>query len=235
VTPAPAATVVATALVGPGSDAEQIIRESCIAGMARVVNAEGARFSAAAVPVGDRRILMVYPSGSAVQLLGECYLGWVKVLPQQSVTPGWMFAPDLQLVEAPQSAASEAGTPTPFGPESGTAAPAARDVAAAPAPPTIVALPDLPTGMPAPLPHAAFTVEARLLDERGRPRSHVRVQLADVLGGVLREADTDADGSITLAADLPGGTVAWLRIPAAAVEAPIAVSGAQLTFTIPAE
>jgi hypothetical protein len=230
---APAPTVVATAVVGPGADAEQIIRESCITGLARVANAQGARFSAAAVPIGDQRILMIYPRGSSVQLLGECYLGWVKVLPQQSVTPGWMFAPDLQLVEAEQAADPTAAA----GPLTATiaVAPGEENAADPPALPRVGALPDRPLVTPTAAPHVAFTVEARIVDQNGLPRSRVRVQLADVLGAALREADTDAAGRVTLTADLPDSTVAWLRIPAAAIELPLTASDAQLTFTIPSE
>jgi hypothetical protein len=52
------ATVLPTA-AQPVGDTEEIIRETCLTGLARVVNAEGARFSSAAVPSNVGRYLMI--------------------------------------------------------------------------------------------------------------------------------------------------------------------------------
>jgi hypothetical protein len=74
-------------------DSREVIKESCPTGVAVVGESTG--FYAAAPPAdGDR--LASYPQGAAVKLLGECYRGWVKVQPMDSVTPGWMWAPTLR-------------------------------------------------------------------------------------------------------------------------------------------
>lgn len=216
---APRSTSGPTVLPTPasaGSDAEEVIREACLTGMAVVINPDGARFSAAAVPTKETRILMVYPEGTEVQLLGECYLGWVKVRPLTGVTPGWMYAPDLQMVEAtgmtapttPMTGTHQltASSPTPFMP--GNAVPTARPIQISPLPPRT---PPAAT----PLPRQAVSVAVQIVDGDNRPRPGLRVQLTNVWGHVLREGTTDVQGQITLVADLSPQAAVWVQVPAA--------------------
>ncbi len=226
-TPAPAA-----------GDAEEIIREECLTGLARVMNPAGARFSAAAVPGKDSRILMIYPQESEVTLLGSCYLGWVKVRPTTAVSPGWMYAPDLELLEVTGdfTQAMPSATPDPLFPD-------ASDQVGASSPPNNQAAPahtiqvvPLPSRTAAPttsLPRQAISLAVQVLDGQRHPYVGLRVQLVDVLGSVLREGQTDAQGRITLVADLPASAAVWAQLPAAGLTAPVDRSKPELVFVVP--
>ncbi len=238
-TSAPAATVLPTAQQ-PAGDAEEIIRETCLIGLARVVNDDGARFSAAAVPSSASRYLMIYPKGSEVALLGSCYLGWVKVRPTMAVSPGWMYAPDLELVEVTSSAPNGANQPNatadplvvqPTVPPLDVGLPANAQPTTRPM--QIVILPTRTLPQPTALPRQALTVAVQVLDEKDTPRAGVRVQLVDVLGSVLREGPTDNQGRITLVADLPASAAVWVAVPAAGLTAPIDRAKPALTLVIP--
>jgi len=233
------ATVLPTA-AQPTGDTEEIIRETCLTGLARVVNAEGARFSSAAVPSSAGRYLMIYPKKSEVALLGSCYLGWVKVRPMTAVSPGWMYAPDLELLEVTGSAPNAGNQPD------ATAGPLAPQPTIAPAdagvptnaqptasPVQIVALPTSALPAPTALPRQALTVAVQLLDEKNTSRAGVRVQLVDVLGSVLREGATNDQGSITLVADLPASAAVWVQIPAASVTVLVDRAKPALALVIP--
>src|SRR6185436_7056439 len=95
-------------------DNREVIKEACPTGQV-VIGDKGTDLYAAAPPAeGDK--IASYPSGALVRLLGQCYRGWVKVQPADSVTPGWMWAPNLrpETIEAtpgPTGAASASGTP----------------------------------------------------------------------------------------------------------------------------
>ncbi len=228
--PAPGAIVVATAAVGTHGDMEEIIREGCITGKAMVVNSTGARLSAAAVPSNERRVLMVYPEGSIVSLLGSCYLGWVKVLPQDSVTPGWMFAPDLRLLEGQQAAhnTSENDVPDSSNINSvGASTPAAVKSMQIAVLPTLVA-----TTTPG-RPHTAFNLTLRVVDENDQPRIGLRIWLSNALGDVLREGITDSHGQLTLSFDVASGTAMWVQIPSAGLSVAINQNQPAMTITIP--
>jgi hypothetical protein len=223
----PAATVVATAVIGQSADGEEIIREACVTGRAVVVRSAGARFSAAAMPGNENRILMLFPAGSTVALLGSCYLGWVKVLPDASVTPGWMFAPDLRLeqAEAPlatRTALPEAALP---GADAATGTP--------PHPPTVVALPARNAETPRLPAHVALTTTVDVFDQHEEPRAGLRIQLVDVAGRVLHEAVTDQHGRLVITADILAGATAWVQIPAVGVTVAVDPEKPQLVFVIP--
>jgi hypothetical protein len=229
----------------PVGDTEEIIRETCLTGLARVVNAEGARFSAAAVPSNVGRYLMIYPKGSEVALLGSCYLGWVKVRPTTAVSPGWMYAPDLELLEVTSSAPNPGTQPNqpnatvdPLAPQPtarpgdaglppGNSIPTARPI-------QIAVLPTSAIPAPTALPRQAVTVAVQVVDEKNAPRASVRVQLVDVLGSVLREGTTNEQGTLTLVTDLPASAAVWVQIPAASITVPVDRAKPALSLVIPA-
>jgi hypothetical protein len=228
----------------PVGDTEEIIRETCLTGLARVVNAEGARFSSAAVPSNVGRYLMIYPKGSEVALLGSCYLGWVKVRPTTAVSPGWMYAPDLELLEVTSSAPNPGTQPNqpnatvdPLAPQPTARAgdaglPPANSIPTA-RPVQIAVLPTSAIPAPTALPRQALTVAVQILDEKNAPRAGVRVQLVDVLGSVLREGTTNEQGTLTLVTDLPASAAVWVQIPAASITVPVDRVKPALSLVIP--
>lgn len=231
--PLPAATVVATALVGSHGDSEEIIRESCLSGKAVVVNSKGARLSAAAVPANERRVLMAYPEGSIVSLLGSCYLGWVKVLPQDSVTPGWMFAPDLRLLEGQAASLDSSENDV----SARTAADHASVASVAPAsPPSSIQLETLPTLQPtatAVLQHKAINLTLHVVDEQEQPRAGLRIWLCNAFGDVLREGRTDSHGQLTLSFDLAANSAVWAHIPSVGLSVALNQNQATMTIMLP--
>lgn len=225
--PAPAATVVATAQVGAHGDTEEIIRETCLTGKAVVVNSQGAQLSAAAVPATERRVLMSYPEGSIVSLLGSCYLGWVKVLPQDSVTPGWMFAPDLRLIEGQLSSSDTSNNAVKTTPDILDNTQTAQEVAIS------TKIEELPTLVATALPESpntALNLKLQLVDEQQQARAGLRIWLCNAFGDVLREGLTDPQGQLTLALELPAQTGVWVHIPAAGMR--LALDQSQPTMTI---
>jgi hypothetical protein len=224
----------------PG-DTEEIIREACVTGIARVINPQGARFSAAAVPAHSARLLMLYPQDTEVVLLGSCYLGWVKVRPTMAVSPGWMFAPDLVLVEATGNAAApieapsnqEDGADPAQASNTQSAVPTPNNLLPTAKPLDIMALPTSMPSIPSVAPRQALTVAVSLITPTDQPRAGVRVQLIDVLGTVLREGVTDATGQITLVVDLPAQAAVWVQIPAAGLQLAVDRTQPTLVMTIP--
>jgi hypothetical protein len=227
----PAATVLPIGQPAPG-DAEEIIHEACLVGLARVVIPEGARFSSAAVPASDSRYLMIYPKDSEVFLLGSCYLGWVKVRPATAVSPGWMYAPDLELIEVTSHTGDAAEPdPTPDMAETATEEPPSNLLV--PRPIRIQPLPTAPVPPPTALPRQALSITVLVVDEERMPRPHIRVQLIDVLGRVRREGATDAAGRLTLVADLAASAAAWVQIPAAGLTVQFDRSAPEMTIVVP--
>jgi hypothetical protein len=223
------ASPTATLALGPtilptppaSGDAEEIIREECVSGSAIITNPAGARFSAAAMPETDARILMIYPPDTEVVLLGSCYLGWVKVRPTMAVSPGWMFAPDLQLLEVTGNVGLIDTTPAvptatmdPLFPDEVGLLPDNQNPIR---PLQVERLPARAIATPTALPRQAVSLNVEVQDNQQRPRIAMRVQLVDVLGRVLREGQTDAQGRITLVVDLPATSAVWLQIPTAGI------------------
>lgn len=85
-----AAAAVSTAT---GEDTREVIKETCPTGRAMTVTR--APLYAAAPPAAND-LVAAYPPDAGVALLGSCYRGWVKVQPDDSVTPGWMWSPLLR-------------------------------------------------------------------------------------------------------------------------------------------
>ncbi len=215
-------------------DNREVIKESCPTGQA-VVSDVGADLFAAAPPA-DGDTIASYPAGALVSLLGQCYRGWVKVQPADSVTPGWMWAPNLRpeatLVGATLTSAD--GTPGPqasavAGLPTITPGPAPTNATATPAPqPSAVLTPLSPLPLPtvaAPRPAArAVTVEVCTSSSRptdcGTPLSGVRIELLlAATRQVLTSNVTDTSGRVTLSVSVPTGSQVLLAIPALGLEA----------------
>ncbi len=218
------------------ADNREVIKEACATGLAVVKGEDDAGFFAAAPPAQDD-LIASYAAGALVQLLGECYGGWVKVQPQDSVTPGWMRAarlsPEATLVPAtltstdgtdPRPSAA-AGSPTI------TPGPAPANATATPAPqPSAVLTPLSPLPLPtvaAPRPAArAVTVEVCTAGSRPNdcttPLSGVRIELLLTANRqVLTSNVTDTSGRVTLSVSVPTGSQVLLAIPALGLEAPL--------------
>jgi hypothetical protein len=222
----------------PGSardDAEEIIKEACTTGLA-VVESASSEFYSAANPSSERRLLTTYPKGTSVTLLGSCYIGWVKVQPNDSVTPGWMFAPDLKLIEEMRT-------------EGMTAAPASNDSS-----PMISASPSSTNG-PTPAPQAAkvlvvrlpvqappvpgavqrqtLTITVRVADQEQQAISGVKVLLVNAFGQQLIDAVTPADGQIVFTPDLPPHTAVSVQLPTIGITVLVDPADPFLTITLP--
>jgi hypothetical protein len=214
-------------------DAEEIIRERCTSGAA-VVRRADAPFYAAAMPADGKRLLATYPPGARVTLLGACYLGWVKVQPVDSVTPGWMFAPDLRLESAvlaqPEAATTDALTTTAV-----LDATASPDMTSAARTPQVVPLtPAAPTAA-GPALREALTVAVRLTDADKQPLAGVRVQLVDAFGAPLAEGVTASGGDVTLPIDLAPDAAIALLVPALGVTLPIDRANPTVAIVVPRE
>ena len=221
---APPSSVAAPAPGSAQADAEEIIKEACTTGAA-VVARDNAAFYSAANPASPRRLLASYLRDTRVTLLGACYLGWVKAQPAGSVTPGWMFAPDLALLESadPANLAQPAAPSTPAQP---SAAPPARPL-------KVVRVTPAPTPVPTPARRQALSVAVRVIDDTGAPRAGVRVVLVDAFGQTLTDARTPADGQVVFTPDLAPGSVVWVQLPAAGISARVSPADPALTFTLP--
>lgn len=211
-------------------DVREVIKEACPTGLA-VVGETATGLYAAAPPGADDR-LASYPSGAAITLLGQCYRGWVKVQPADSVTPGWMWGPDLRpetldVISTPQAGIGTDEKSTPVGTE-----PRPSDTASL----ASTAMPDIRAGTvrltaldPLPFPTTvtlapasrAVTVEACATDTRDciTPLAGLRVELVLAATRVTLTANvTDVRGTVTLSASVPNGAAVLLVIPALGLE-----------------
>lgn len=245
--PAPAAVAEAPAAA---QDNREVIKEACPTGSA-VVGTEETGLYAAAPPGSDDRIA-AYPNGALVKLLGQCYRGWVKVQPADSVTPGWMWGPDLRPEEL-------GGAPTPAGANGSTGTTASVQPTAAGATgtssmngtqatptvqvPTVALVPleplDLPTVAPAKPAARAVTVEvcraAKQGDGCGEPLAGLRVDLMlAATRQVLTGNVTDANGKVTLSVSVPDGSQIVLAIPALGLETPLGANVTEVPVRVPA-
>lgn len=238
-TPIPTAVQVqGTALPAPivaatVADAREVVRESAPTGRARVKVAESQLF-AAAPPMGNDA-LAIYEEGDGITLLGSTYLGWVKVLPDGSVTPGWMWAPDLAADRLDSTPVSDSATPGAASPITGTPALSPTPGASGSAtvtPPVggIAALPPIriapvpatpPVRSVAPAPQAqSFSVQMCRVSTT-KPTT-CRTPLDDVRIDVLESATlrqlassrTDAKGSVSFTVSIPSASALALMIPA---------------------
>ena len=226
---APAAVVTATA-----QDAREVIKEACPMGQALVGDKATALYAAA--PPGSDDRLAAYPVGALVRLLGQCYRGWVKVQPQDSVTPGWMWGPDLrpdELASAPTPTGGSAGT-------SGTPGPAATQPTAAggsgasdatttptPGLPSVSLTPleplELPTVAALKPVARAVMVEVCQTTRKGdacdAPLAELHIELLlSATRQMLTSGVTDAAGRVTLSVSVPEGSQLLLSIPALGLE-----------------
>ncbi len=215
------------------ADAREVVRESAPTGRARVKVAESQLF-AAAPPMGNDA-LAIYEEGDGITLLGSTYLGWVKVLPDGSVTPGWMWAPDLVADMLDSTPISDSATPGATTPISGTAAliptPGAAGAATTPPPVGgIAALPPIriapvpvspPVRSVAPAPQAqSFSVQ--MCRVAATKPTTCRTPLDDVRIDVLESATlrqlassrTDAKGSVSFTVSVPSASALAVMVPA---------------------
>jgi len=227
-------------------DNREVIKESCPLGQALVSN-DGTDLYAAAPPSeGDK--IASYPPDALVRLLGACYRGWVKVQPADSVTPGWMWGPNLRpeaLEAGPTPTAGLAGTPGPAASPTGTPSspPVGATAATAARLPALVMTPLEPVSLPtaAPLLPAARAVAVavcqadRTGDTCDAPISDMRVALLlTATRQLLTSGITDANGKVTLSVSVPEGSQILLSIPALGLETALAANATEVPVRVPA-
>ncbi len=230
----------------PGSatqDGEEIIKEACTVGQA-VVERDSATFYSAANPASERRLLTTYPKGTEVTLLGSCYIGWVKVQPENAVTPGWMFAPDLKLTRgtstdvttsdatSTNSSTTSAVQPTSSNESSGSTT---NSTAATPpaAPVQVVKRAVQPPPAPSAVQRQTLTITVRVVDQEQRAVSGVNVLLVNAFGQQLIDALTPADGQIVFTPDLAPKSVVRVQLPAIGISVPVDPASPVVTVTLP--
>ncbi|HEU4328917.1 MAG TPA: hypothetical protein VFS21_37615 [Roseiflexaceae bacterium] len=212
-----------------------------------------------AAPPGEADQLAAYPSGALVRLLGQCYRGWVKVQPADSVTPGWMWGPNLrpEVLDPTAGGTAQAGTPAARGTPTATVDPSAgqlpggggRATPVADAPDAVLPkvtliplepLPLPPTPIPAPAARQVTIVVCQARPQAndctaGRPLAGVRVVL--LLGATRQELTgsvTDTTGRVTLSVSVPAGSQVRLQIPAVGLDTPLPDTD-MLTVRLPEE
>ena len=221
-------------------DEEEIIREDCTTGLAVVARTD-APFYSAGNPTSERRLLTTYPKGTEITLLGSCYIGWVKAQPDGSVTPGWMFAPDLTLVEgltpvqgteSLPSTANQSVSSTPRPARSGTPVPA---VSASTTTKVQVVRAPSPVLAPAPTaePPQAATMTVRVVRASAESVAGVAVQLVDVYGTVVSDAVTGVDGQVVFTFPVRPNVALRVQLPALSVSAPVDLANPLVTVTLP--
>lgn len=237
-TPTAAVASVAAPAPAAGGDEEEIIREDCTTGLA-IVTRTDAPFYSAANPTSDRRLLTTYPEGTEIILLGSCYIGWVKAQPDGSVTPGWMFAPDLALIEG--TTGSSGATSLPSSQTAAITPQTTADSTAATAIPVpastkvqVVRAP-APAFVPAPTaaPLQAATMTVRVLRGSANGIAGIAVQLVDVYGSVISDAITAADGQVVFTFPVQPNVALRVQVPAVSVIAPVDLANPLLTIMLP--
>jgi len=225
-------------------DAREVIKEACATGTA-LVGSTATDLYAAAPPGSDDRIAS-YPPGALVALLGQCYRGWVKVQPTDSVTPGWMWAATLRPEALHDGTPAAAGTPgsatTPTSATnttstSGTATPVPTSQPSSAAL-TLLAPAPLPTPVViAPIARAVTVTVCRAApsgDDCGTPLAGLRVALLLAATHQLRTSGvTDANGTVTLSVSVPAGSQLLLAIPALGLETPLAANATAVPVRVP--
>jgi hypothetical protein len=227
-------------------DSREVIKEESLAGEAIVV-VNGTRLYAAAPPSDDDE-LAVYPEGAVVTLLGQTYAGWVKVQPLDSVTPGWMFGPNLRPLNPAHPAAGEAlpvASPT-TSPISGAASPLAPTGATSAPPPAAGGVPQLAELPPLATPTAATaapeartaTIEVCAVPKASvstctRPLEGVRVELVRVSdGAVLFVGVTDRTGRVAPSIQVAPNTAVDVQIGALGLRAALPTNGSLLPVRV---
>lgn len=230
----------------PASDAREVIKEESVAGEA-VVIVQGTNLYAAAPPTEDDE-LAVYPEGAVVVLLGQTYAGWVKVQPVDSVTPGWMFGPNLRprspALAGDSAASGGVGTAATGGPvRPSTAGSPGREptgLAGAGSAPHIALMPPLPTPPPASQqPEArAATVEVCAVSKASetgcpRPLEGMRVELVRVSdSAVLFVGLTNREGRVAPSITVAPGTAVDVQIGALGIRARMPANGSLLPVRV---
>lgn len=236
----PAPAPVASA---PAGDAREVIKEESVSGMAVVVG-EATLFAAA--PPSDDDALATYPDGAQVRLLGQTYAGWVKVQPLDSVTPGWMFGPNLRpIVEGgpPARTSSAVGAPSSGAPGVGATAGTSSATPGADqgAPrPQVTPLPAIPTptlATESPIARAVTVqvcVVAKATDTAcARTLEGVKVELIRVSDNqVLFVGLTDRTGEVAPSIQVAPGTAVDVQIGALGIRTALPANGATLPVRV---
>lgn len=226
-------------------DNREVIKETCPSGQA-VVGGTGTDMYAAAPPAeGDK--LASYPAGALVRLLGQCYRGWVKAQPLDSVTPGWMWGPDLRPEAVDEPNAPTSGTPTAHAsaitPIAGTPAPDGTAPALTTRLPSPILVPLEPLPLPtvaAPKPAArAVTAEVcqakRGTDTCDTPLPDLRIELLlSATRQTLTSGVTDGAGRVTLSVSVPEGSQILLSIPTLGLETALGTNVTDVPVRLPA-
>ena len=189
------------------------------------------------LPRQDSDVLQRLGEGTQVNLTGRAWGGWVRVVTDDGVMPGWTPAQGLRLLSATSPTAGAAG--------SGLAPTAATGVTTPSL--EVTRLEDVPAPTPAAAPaRAAISVavtlkaapEARTgkrTASDGEPLDGLRVQLVSAFGDLLAEALSANGGRVTLTRDLPGGAAVFVRMPAAGLEVPVDPREPELLIVLPAQ
>ena len=227
----------------PARDTREVIKETGAGGIAVVVQTTPLY---AAAPPTEQDVLATYPEGAQVRLLGQTYAGWVKVLPADSVTPGWMFGPHLRLRDTAGGAAGTvpdgSGTPPADGtviPTPGTRPDGSPAIPGGGEPsrdgvPQVVVQPPLPTptAVHAPPVSRSVTIEvcavAKAQDRAcTRPLERMRVEVVRVSDGrVLFVGLTDRTGRVSPSIQIAPDTAVDLQIGALGIRTALPANGA---------
>lgn len=245
------------------SDEREVIREESVTGVAVVIKNETVLYAAA--PPTDGDALATYPEGAQVTLLGQTYAGWVKVQPMDSVSPGWMFGPNLR----PLQVSGQASASTPVagsgsgtggsGTGTGTAqtgVPATGATsttstggshtsgAGATAEPVLNVLDPLPvppSGSGAPVARTVRVTVCGVAAKAGettctKPLRGMRVDLVlAATQATLVQNVTDRDGSVTLSTSVRAGTMLLVRVPALGVQSELREQSTTLMIRVAGE
>lgn len=229
------------------ADSREVIRESCPTGQAVVGSTETGLY-AAAPPGSDDRIAS-YPPDALITLLGQCYRGWVKVQPTDSVTPGWMWGPDLRPAElstVPTATAGTTNTASIQGSANPTASgkhdPQPHGATAATTPPNVSLVQleplELPTASPSKPAARVVTVKVCHAGEKTdtctKPIAGLQVELLlAATRQVLSSNLTDTQGTVMLSVSLPAEAELLLIVPALGLEMPLDQTATDVPILLP--
>jgi len=230
----------------PVDDAREVVRETAPSGWAKIKVSESALYTAAPPTEKDR--IATYVEGDTIQLIGQAYAGWVKVIPEFSVTPGWMWAADLTFLDTadgtitPPTAtiAVSVGTPQPTS-TGGAAGPVPTAAPGGELPPLEVEYEEGRSTAPAQPP----ALQARSItvivcrtnpaktNQCGVVLTGVRIDIRGTSTGVqLSSARTDRDGKVVFSVSTPPKTALQIVVPTIGFIYDLADSAPDPTITI---
>lgn len=235
----------------PATDNREVVREAAPTGWAKVKVSESMLWSAA--PPTEKDAIALYTVDDQVQLVGQAYAGWVKVVPVGSVTPGWMWAADLMFLDTadgtpvPQIIATQSVTGTMTKqtavPQSAQRTPTTQTGDHRPP-----VLQGTTTRRGASPPPPASTLEARTVNVRvctlkigtsntcGITQERVRVDLVlPATGQLLGTARTDRNGVTTFSVNIAQGSLLQVLLPTLGIVSNVPSDPTvELTIVLPA-